>query len=95
LIEERARTVDANGAAVWSSELHTLCRDDEIGLRAMIAIDDATFDRRLGGVCVSAYTPDAGGIVEAAILPLTAAEQRAQRTLRDGRAVGRIPVVAA
>ena len=48
MIEESA------GDDPWTSEQLVLCRDDRVGLRAVIAIDDTTLGSGLGGVrCVS------------------------------------------
>jgi leucine dehydrogenase len=41
-----------------------LCRDDELGLRAVIAIDDTTLGPGLGGVRFLAYANDTAGVVE-------------------------------
>lgn len=55
------RTTGANDSDTWTSEQLVLCRDDAIGLRAVIAIDDTTLGPGLGGVRFRAYptTPDA------------------------------------
>ena len=49
----------------WHSEQLVLCRDDTVGLRAAIAIDDTTLGPGLGGVRCVAYPSDQAAIVEA------------------------------
>ncbi len=49
----------------WHSEQLVLCRDDERGLRAVIAIDDTTLGPGLGGVRCVRYPSDAAAITEA------------------------------
>ena len=49
----------------WHSEQLVLCRDDEVGLRAAIAIDDTTLGPGLGGVRCVSYPSDVAGIIEA------------------------------
>nr|WP_183344291.1 Glu/Leu/Phe/Val dehydrogenase [Conexibacter arvalis] len=48
----------------WASEQLVLCRDEETGLRAVIAIDDTTLGPGLGGVRNRAYADDAEAIFE-------------------------------
>ncbi len=49
----------------WHSEQLVLCRDDTVGLRAAIAIDDTTLGPGLGGVRCVGYPSDQAAIVEA------------------------------
>ena len=49
----------------WHSEQLVLCRDDELGLRAAIAINDTTLGPGLGGVRCVRYPSDAAAITEA------------------------------
>jgi len=49
---------------MWASEQLVLCRDDELGLRAVIAIDDTTLGPGLGGVRMKAYPSDAAAVAE-------------------------------
>jgi leucine dehydrogenase len=49
----------------WHCEQLVLCRDDHVGLRAAIAIDDTTLGPGLGGVRCMSYPSDEAGIVEA------------------------------
>jgi leucine dehydrogenase len=49
----------------WHSEQLVLCRDDDVGLRAAIAVDDTTLGPGLGGVRCVGYPSDAAAIVEA------------------------------
>lgn len=49
----------------WHSEQLVLCRDDELGLRAVIAINDTTLGPGLGGVRCVRYPSDAAAITEA------------------------------
>lgn len=58
---ETALTQDGE---VWASEQLVLCRDEETGLRAVIAIDDTTLGPGLGGVRNRAYPSDAAAIFE-------------------------------
>ena len=46
----------------WHSEQLVLCRDDELGLRAAIAINDTTLGPGLGGVRCVRYPSDAAAI---------------------------------
>lgn len=48
--------------SAWSVEQLVLCRDEEVGLRAVIAIDDTTLGPAVGGVRLRAY-PDAAAAV--------------------------------
>jgi leucine dehydrogenase len=50
---------------LWDSEQLVICRDDDVGLRAVIAIDDTTFGPGLGGVRVRRYPSTDHAIVEA------------------------------
>ncbi len=50
---------------VFASEQLVLVRDDSVGLRAVIAIDDTTLGPGLGGVRLKRYQSDAAAIVEA------------------------------
>jgi leucine dehydrogenase len=65
------RTVDVSSDAASSddqpfrSEQLVLCRDDESGLRAAIAIDDTTLGPGLGGVRLKRYPSERAAIVEA------------------------------
>lgn len=56
---------------LWSSEQLVLCRDDELGLHAVIAIDDTTRGPGLGGVRFARYPDDAAGIAECRRLAAT------------------------
>ncbi|MGH2873716.1 MAG: Glu/Leu/Phe/Val dehydrogenase dimerization domain-containing protein [Solirubrobacteraceae bacterium] len=49
----------------WHGEQLVLCRDDALGLRAVIAIDDTTLGPGLGGVRCVRYPSDAAAITEA------------------------------
>src|ERR1700690_3482910 len=49
----------------WHSEQLVLCRDDAVGLRAAIAIDDTTLGPGLGGVRCIGYPSHEAAIVEA------------------------------
>ena len=49
----------------FGSEQLVLCRDDEVGLRAVIAIDDTTLGPGLGGVRCVAYPNERAAVVEA------------------------------
>jgi leucine dehydrogenase len=49
----------------WHSEQLVLCRDDQRGLRAVIAINDTTLGPGLGGVRCVPYPTDAAAITEA------------------------------
>lgn len=49
---------------LFGSEQLVLCRDDEVGLRAVIAIDDTTLGPGLGGVRYRAYPSEAAGVLE-------------------------------
>jgi leucine dehydrogenase len=49
---------------VWDVEQLVLCRDDETGLRAVIAIDDTTLGPAVGGVRYRAYPSDGAAIRE-------------------------------
>ena len=49
----------------WHSEQLVLCRDNELGLRAVIAINDTTLGPGLGGVRCVRYPTDAAAITEA------------------------------
>ena len=42
-------------ATPWASEQTITCRDDRVGLRAVIAIDDTTLGPGFGGVRYRAY----------------------------------------
>jgi leucine dehydrogenase len=59
--------MDAGEGAVpelFATEQLVLCRDDALGLRAVIAIDDTTLGPGLGGVRFRAYAGEAAGVVE-------------------------------
>lgn len=49
----------------WQSEQLVLCHDDQLGLRAVIAINDTTLGPGLGGVRCVPYPSDAAAITEA------------------------------
>jgi leucine dehydrogenase len=49
----------------FGSEQLVLCRDDQVGLRAVIAIDDTTLGPGLGGVRCVAYPNERAAVVEA------------------------------
>jgi leucine dehydrogenase len=55
----------------WHGEQLVLCRDDDAGLRAAIAIDDTTLGPGLGGVRCVAYPTDEAAIIEAQRLAAT------------------------
>ena len=57
-------TTATQDGETWASEQLVLCRDDEIGLRAVIAIDDTTLGPGLGGVRCRAYPSAAAAISE-------------------------------
>ena len=59
MIEESA------GDDPWTSEQLVLCRDDRVGLRAVIAIDDTTLGSGLGGVRCVSYPSYGAAITEA------------------------------
>ena len=50
---------------LFAGEQLVLCRDDELGLRAVIAIDDTTLGPGLGGVRFRPYPTEAAGVIEA------------------------------
>lgn len=56
--------VDAVELDLWAGEQLVLCRDEELGLHAVIAIDDTTLGPALGGVRFRPYADDAAGIRE-------------------------------
>jgi leucine dehydrogenase len=60
-----AATLTATDDQPFRSEQLVLCRDDETGLRAAIAIDDTTLGPALGGVRYKRYADDRAGIVGA------------------------------
>jgi leucine dehydrogenase len=60
--ERGETTVDA--WQLWSGEQLVLCRDEAVGLRGVIAIDDTTLGPGLGGVRLEAYPSTAAAIVE-------------------------------
>ena len=60
-------------AEPWASEQTITCRDDRVGLRAVIAIDDTTLGPGFGGVRYRAY-------------PSTEAAAREARTALSPRA---------
>jgi leucine dehydrogenase len=49
---------------LFGPEQLVLCRDDAVGLRAVIAIDDTTLGPGLGGVRFRAYPSEAAGVIE-------------------------------
>jgi leucine dehydrogenase len=49
---------------LWAGEQLILCRDDTVGLRAVIAIDDTTLGPALGGVRLRAFASDRDGVRE-------------------------------
>ncbi|HEY2438901.1 MAG TPA: Glu/Leu/Phe/Val dehydrogenase dimerization domain-containing protein [Solirubrobacteraceae bacterium] len=49
---------------LFGPEQLVLCHDDEVGLRAVIAVDDTTLGPALGGVRFRAYASDAAGVIE-------------------------------
>ena len=56
---------EISGIEPWRSEQLVLCRDDRVGLRAAIAIDDTTLGPGLGGVRCVSYPTDQAAITEA------------------------------
>jgi len=50
--------------SLWRVEQLVLCRDDEVGLRAVIAIDDTTLGPAVGGVRFRAYPSEDAAIRE-------------------------------
>lgn len=58
----------AQGVGEWGSEQLILCRDERIGLRAVIAIDDTTLGPGLGGIRFKHYQSVDAGIRECARL---------------------------
>jgi leucine dehydrogenase len=58
-------TVSEGSIDFWHSEQLVLCRDNELGLRAVIAINDTTLGPGLGGVRCVRYPTDAAAITEA------------------------------
>jgi leucine dehydrogenase len=56
---------EADEQGWFGSEQLVLCRDDEVGLRAVIAIDDTTLGPGLGGVRCVAYANERSAVVEA------------------------------
>jgi leucine dehydrogenase len=55
---------DVDVPELFATEQLVLCRDDELGLRAVIAIDDTTLGPGLGGVRFRAYPSEAAGVIE-------------------------------
>jgi len=55
---------DVDVPELFAAEQLVLCRDDELGLRAVIAIDDTTLGPGLGGVRFRAYASEAAGVIE-------------------------------
>jgi leucine dehydrogenase len=55
---------DVDVPELFGSEQLVLCRDDALGLRAVIAIDDTTLGPGLGGVRLRAYPSEAAAVVE-------------------------------
>jgi len=49
---------------LWEGEQLILCRDDAVGLRAVIAIDDTTLGPALGGVRMRSFPSDRDGVRE-------------------------------
>src|ERR1700756_27582 len=49
---------------LFGPEQLVLCHDDEVGLRAVIAVDDTTLGPALGGVRFRAYANDFAGVIE-------------------------------
>jgi leucine dehydrogenase len=56
---------EADDQGWFRSEQLVLCRDDEVGLRAVIAINDTTLGPGLGGVRCIAYPNERSAVVEA------------------------------
>jgi leucine dehydrogenase len=56
---------EADEQGWFGSEQLVLCRDDQVGLRAVIAIDDTTLGPGLGGVRCVAYPSERAAVVEA------------------------------
>jgi len=57
-------TTLTDGGEIWASEQLVLCRDEESGLRAVIAIDDTTLGPGLGGIRRRSYPDAAAAIFE-------------------------------
>lgn len=63
--------IEATRTDWWDSEQLVLCRDDAVGLRAVIAIDDTTLGPGLGGVRLRAYPTDCEAVTECRRLAAT------------------------
>lgn len=71
---------------LFTSEQLVLCRDDTLGLRGVIAIDDTTLGPGLGGVRVDNYPSEAAAIVECQRLAATMTLKNALAELPYGGA---------
>lgn len=71
---------------LWGGEQLMLCRDDEVGLRAVIAIDDTTLGAALGGVRLRAYRSEDAAVVECRRLAATMTLKNALAELPFGGA---------
>jgi leucine dehydrogenase len=65
------RNMDERSFDCWRGEQLVLCRDDRVGLRGVIAIDDTALGPGLGGVRCVRYPSDAAAISEAQRLAAT------------------------
>ncbi|WP_226344181.1 Glu/Leu/Phe/Val dehydrogenase dimerization domain-containing protein [Agilicoccus flavus] len=68
--------------SVWDSEQVITCRDEQVGLRAVVAVDDTTLGPGFGGVRFRAY-PDAAAAVREA--------QRLARAMTFKHALAELP----
>jgi leucine dehydrogenase len=77
---------EADDPDLFGTEQLVLCRDDELGLRAVIAIADTTLGPGLGGIRFRAYASDAAGVVECQRLAATMTLKNAVAELPYGGA---------
>ena len=55
---------EGDSPELFATEQLVLCRDDELGLRAVIAVNDTMLGPGLGGVRFRAYPSEAAGVIE-------------------------------